>query len=282
MHKSSLARMKWFEKNYLTDLRSLEVLDVGSYNVNGCYKEIFTECGHKYTGLDMENGPNVDICPELPYIWKEIDEDTYDVVVSGQALEHIEFFWVTMEEIIRVTKKNGLICIIVPNGFKEHRYPVDCWRFFTDGMIAIARFNKLEILHAHTNCAPNTEDGEWYSEDCADTMLIAKKTYNGKAKKVDLEQYKCVPAQHSELRQGFATYEEFKKDNKEMKERPSNKKKGIREMIQLKKEQDVQKDSNNILKKYAGRINKIINYQEQAWPVHVLRRIISWPKKRRK
>ena len=231
MHKSSLARMKWFREEYLSDQRDLKVLDVGSYNVNGCYKEIFTEYGHRYTGLDVENGPNVDICPESPYIWKEIDEDTYDVVVSGQALEHIEFFWITMEEIIRVTKEGGLICVIVPNGFKEHRYPVDCWRFFTDGMIAIARFYELKILHAHTNCAPATKDGEWFSEDCADTMLIAKKTYRGKAKKVDLAQYKCEPAQHSELRQDFATYEEFKKKNKEIDERTSWKKRGIRGLI---------------------------------------------------
>lgn len=231
MHKSSLARMKWFRKKYLTGERSLEVLDVGSYDVNGCYKQIFTECGHKYTGLDMENGPNVDICPDSPYIWKEIDEDTYDVVISGQALEHIEFFWATMEEIIRVTKDEGLICVIVPNGFEEHRYPVDCWRFFTDGMVAIARFYKLEILHAHTNCAPTTEDEEWYSEDCADTMLIARKTYKGRAKKVDLAQYKCEPAQHSKLRQDFATYEEFKKENKEKNERALWKKRGIKRLI---------------------------------------------------
>ena len=39
------------------------------------------------------------------YNWKEIANDHYDVVISGQALEHIEFFWVTLGEIVRVTKK---------------------------------------------------------------------------------------------------------------------------------------------------------------------------------
>ena len=68
MHKSSLARMKWFREEYLSDQRDLKVLDVGSYNVNGCYKEIFTEYGHRYTGLDIENGPNVDICGITVYM----------------------------------------------------------------------------------------------------------------------------------------------------------------------------------------------------------------------
>ena len=63
-----------------------------------------------------------------------------------------------MGEIVRTTAKDGLICIIAPNGFKEHRYPVDCWRFFTDGMIALAKYYELEIIHAHTNAAPRVED----------------------------------------------------------------------------------------------------------------------------
>ena len=32
----------------------------------------------------MEAGPNVDIVPEETYKWKEIENDTYDVVISGK------------------------------------------------------------------------------------------------------------------------------------------------------------------------------------------------------
>ena len=67
--------------------------------MNGNYRAIFESMGSQYTGLDMENGPNVDIVPKDAYIWDEIENDTYDVVISGQALEHIEFFWKTMENI---------------------------------------------------------------------------------------------------------------------------------------------------------------------------------------
>ena len=210
MHKSSMLRMEWFIDSYVSNISTGKILDVGSYNVNGTYKDLFDKSKYSYEGLDMEKGPNVDIVPESAYQWNEIKDDSYDVVISGQALEHIEFFWITVAEIIRVTKEGGLICIIAPNGFDEHRYPVDCWRFFTDGMIALSRFYSLEIIHVHTNAAPSEVDKEWYSEDCADSMLVARKPYSGKAQIIDLKDYKCIPGDHKELDQGMISYKEFK------------------------------------------------------------------------
>jgi len=195
MHKSSLLRMEWFVNHFLPDEgRKLDVLDVGSYDVNGSYRAYFDEARFVYSGLDMEAGPNVDIVPASPYVWRQISDDSYDVVVSGQALEHIEYFWITVSEMTRVLKKGGILCIIAPNGFAEHRYPVDCWRFFADGMIALARYVNLEVLHAHTNCGPSSDHKQWFSESTADSMLVARKPYSGKARLIDLEQYQCIPA----------------------------------------------------------------------------------------
>ena len=223
MHESSLKRMRWFKERYMDQAGKYKVLDVGSYNVNGCYKEIFEEDNIKYHGLDMEHGPNVDIVPKMAYKWEEIIDDSYECVISGQALEHIEFFWITVAEMIRVTKKNGLICIIAPNGFQEHRYPVDCWRFFTDGMIALARYYQLDVIHAHTNAAPTLEEVGWYSSDCADSMLIARKAYSGKARITDLSVYKCRPADQDKVMGDMIKYEVYeqmiKKTKAEMEEK---------------------------------------------------------------
>ena len=200
MHKSSMLRMRWFADTFLEKGCDLKILDVGSYDVNGCYKDIFINEGYSYTGLDMEGGKNVDIVPSSPYMWPEIEDDSYDAVISGQALEHIEFFWITVCEMVRVLKEGGVLCIVAPNGFEEHRYPVDCWRFFTDGMVALARYTNLETLHAHTNCGPDISASEWFSEDCADSMLIARKPYSGKARTVDMKEYRCIPADQERLR----------------------------------------------------------------------------------
>ena len=43
-----------------------------------------------------------------------------------------------------------------------------------------------KIVHAHTNSAPDIQMNDWYSESCADTMLVAKKNYDGKAIITDL------------------------------------------------------------------------------------------------
>ena len=198
MHQSSLLRMQWFEKNYAPTTGIINVLDVGSCDVNGSYRNVFSNKKYLYTGLDIEKGRNVDYIPSAPYDWKELQTDSFDIVISGQALEHIEFFWLTLAEMTRILKKDGLLCIVAPRGFGEHRHPVDCYRFFTDGMVALARYVNLIPLHAHTNKGPASSP-QWYSNDCADSMLIAKKPYSGVAKLIDPQTYKCVPPDQGTL-----------------------------------------------------------------------------------
>jgi len=212
MHQGSILRMKWFVDNYASKIaeEKVKVLDVGSYDLNGSYKQLFNEKKYEYTGLDLEEGPNVNVVLKNPYDWKEIDGDKFDVVISGQALEHVEFFWITMSEITRVLKKDGLLCLIVPNGFVEHRHPVDCYRFFSDGMVALARYVSLEPLHAHTNCAPSEADTDWYSSTTADSMLIAKKPYDGEARYIDPRTYNCIPENLESLRTGLIPYKQKK------------------------------------------------------------------------
>ncbi len=213
MHLGSMLRMKWFEENYASKIHKekIKVLDVGSYDVNGSYKDIFADKKYEYVGLDMEKGPNVDIVLKNPYDWSEIETDSFDIIISGQAFEHIEFIWITMAEMARVLKKDGLLCIIAPNGFGEHRYPVDCYRFFSDGMVALARYAGTEPLHAHTNCAPDSNYTYWYSKTQADSMLIAKKPYSGQTKYADLKTYVCIPADLEALRTGLIPYSSIHK-----------------------------------------------------------------------
>lgn len=167
-----MLRMKWFRDNFLKE--NCSILDVGSMDINGSYYDLFKE--FNYVGLDIKDGKNVDIVVKDPYKWEEIKSGTFDVVISGQAFEHIEYFWITIKEMVRVLKPGGLLCIIAPRGFKEHRHPVDCWRFLEDGMIALAKYAKLQVIHCSTNKAPSIRDYEWFNERNADTMLIARKT----------------------------------------------------------------------------------------------------------
>lgn len=159
MHKSSFDKMKKFKEDYLDTKKDLKILDLGSQDVNGTYAELFQEPGWIYHGTDMVKGKNVYIVLNNPYDWSSIEANSYDVVISGQAFEHIEYFWITILQVNRVLKKNGLACIIAPANGYEHRYPIDCWRYYPDGMKALAKWAKMEVVEAET---------QWESQNYAD------------------------------------------------------------------------------------------------------------------
>lgn len=175
MHQSSLAKMKQFRSKFLGNQEgiALKILDLGSQDVNGTYRSIFDCPSWTYLGADVCPGKNVDIVLAQHCRWKEIRPASFDVVISGQALEHIAYFWITMLEIERVLKPDGLCCIIAPSGGFEHRYPLDCWRFYPDGFFALARWVRLEILQVETQWENlNYPDG---SDVWHDTILVGRK-----------------------------------------------------------------------------------------------------------
>lgn len=174
VHPSSFDKMARFRDRYLSarEQHPLRILDVGSLDVNGSYRELFSAPPWVYTGLDMTPGRNVDVVLRTPYAWREIGSASADVVISGQALEHMPYFWITMLEIARVLKAGGLCCILVPSSGPEHRYPVDCWRVYPDGLVALAHFARLHILEAVTqwDTAGDPESDLWH-----DSMLVCRK-----------------------------------------------------------------------------------------------------------
>ncbi len=166
--------MQAFRERYLKgrESESLLILDLGSLDINGSYRLFFDFPAWTYKGIDMAPGKNVDIVLQDPYRWQGVKSNSADVVISGQAFEHIEFFWLTALEIFRVLKPGGLCCLIAPSGGPEHRFPVDCWRFFTDGFRAIARFVSMEILDVHQKDTSTYTDG---SEMWQDVVLVCRK-----------------------------------------------------------------------------------------------------------
>lgn len=180
MHRSSYLRMEYL-LNYYRPIWKKEnavpakVLDIGSYDQNGTYKELFRDREVSYTGLDMTKGPNVDIVPKDVYQWNEIESQTYDLVISGQAFEHIEYPWLTIREIERILKPSGMCIIIAPNAGVEHKAPVDCYRFFPDGLEALAKWAGLVILHSGAAGVPFIQGSDDWVSDWNDVTLVAQK-----------------------------------------------------------------------------------------------------------
>ena len=76
-----------------------------------------------------------------------IAADSYDVVLSGQVIEHVRKVWVWMKEVARVCKPGGLVVTINPVSWPYHEAPVDCWRIYPEGMRALCDDAGLDVVY---------------------------------------------------------------------------------------------------------------------------------------
>ena len=129
----------------------LRALDVGSLNVNGSYRRQVERFEMKYLGLDQSAGPNVDVVASayaLPY-----PSGAFDVVLSGQTLEHLTMPMLAVEEMKRVCRDGGWVLLIAPFIYGEHRFPIDCWRFLPDGLrFLLEGFEAQDAGLMHQDC----------------------------------------------------------------------------------------------------------------------------------
>lgn len=153
MHPTAYANCEKFYNKYCDNLKfNSYILDVGSYDVNGTLKPIFKN--HRYIGIDMSEGPNVDIIcsnESIPF-----GDNFFDVIVSSSCFEHDNFFWLSFLEMCRLVKPEGLIYINAPSNGPYHPYPHDNWRFYLDSWKALQKWAsrnnyKIELLEHYIN-----------------------------------------------------------------------------------------------------------------------------------
>ncbi|MGO9605585.1 MAG: methyltransferase domain-containing protein [Candidatus Binataceae bacterium] len=161
MHASSIENMWRCYRRYVANgpfeaRAETTVLDVGSNDVNGSYREVFGKPPFRYIGVDMAPGPGVDMVLTDPYRIPLAD-GSVDIVLSGQALEHCEFFWRTFQEMVRVLRPDGWIFLIAPSAGPIHRYPVDCYRFYPDAYRALSKHTGCVLIESWLD-----ERGPWH------------------------------------------------------------------------------------------------------------------------
>lgn len=160
MHPSSLENMQWCYRRYaapriLGSTSQFTVLDVGGANHNGSYADVFNAPNLRYVGMDLAAAPGVEIVLEDPYKFPLAD-GSMDFVISGQMLEHCEFFWLAFAEMVRVLKPDGFLFLIAPSGGPIHRYPVDCYRYYPDAYRALAKHAGCHLVDLR-----HDERGPW-------------------------------------------------------------------------------------------------------------------------
>jgi SAM-dependent methyltransferase len=81
-----------------------KVLDIGSLDINGNNRYLFEQCD--YTGIDIGDGPNVDLVIK-GHLHRTDINNCYDVVISTECFEHDEYWELTLKNVINNLLKDG-------------------------------------------------------------------------------------------------------------------------------------------------------------------------------
>ena len=113
MHPSSYENMQKCYERYVATAtvgagEEVVVLDIGGADVNGSYRDIFDGPHFRYLTADISDAEGVDIVLDDPYSIPLADASV-DIVLSGQMLEHCEFFWLAFQEMVRLMKPEGFV-----------------------------------------------------------------------------------------------------------------------------------------------------------------------------
>lgn len=146
MHPSSIENMKK-AITFLNLNNNLNILDVGGRGLGedrSSYYHIFKNIASIYHITDILPGENVTHVMPSEYSIPSNNE-FYDLIVSGQTLEHVKNPFKLVFEMKRVLKTNGFMILIAPSTGPRHDV-TDCWRFMDDSFKAIAEETDLKII----------------------------------------------------------------------------------------------------------------------------------------
>lgn len=115
-HKEQIEFCKAIRNKFPTYFESKSVLDVGSLDINGNNRFLFTNC--EYTGIDLGPGKNVDIiCRGHEFKTKV----KFDFIISTECFEHDEYYELTFKNCIDLLKNGGCVLFTcATTGRPEH------------------------------------------------------------------------------------------------------------------------------------------------------------------
>lgn len=142
MHTNSRLLFEKYAKSYFRS--GVSVLEVGPGSMPSEYQTCVADSSITWHTLDMKEDAGLTYCSKSEYEFP-VQSDRYDIVLSGQVIEHVRKIWVWIREVARVCKPNGLVITINPVSWPFHEAPVDCWRIFPDGMKALYDHASLNV-----------------------------------------------------------------------------------------------------------------------------------------
>ena len=117
MHKEAELHIFQSFHNWRDGRTHLRVLEIGSLDINGSVRHIFKPFAEKYIGIDVQEGPGVDIVASAT---DYLSPEYFDVVVCAEVFEHTPD-WKKIINNSYVNLMDGGIFIATMAG--EGRYP---------------------------------------------------------------------------------------------------------------------------------------------------------------
>jgi SAM-dependent methyltransferase len=125
----------------------MKVLEIGPDAFPTTYQSIVDDSSIGWDTIDIKEKHNVTFTAESEYSFP-IADGAYDIVLSGNVIEHVRRIWVWIREVTRVCKPGGLVITITPVSWPYHAVPYDCWRIYPEGMTALYEDAGLEVVFA--------------------------------------------------------------------------------------------------------------------------------------
>jgi SAM-dependent methyltransferase len=151
MHENSKLLFEKYAKKYFRP--GMRVLEIGPDGRTSSYQLFFKseiKCWRKsiqWDTVDVYQDPNLTYVAVDEYSFP-ISDALYDIVLSGNVMEHIRKPWIWIKEVARVCKKQGLVITITPVSWPYHEAPIDCWRVYPEGMKALYEEAGLEVIES--------------------------------------------------------------------------------------------------------------------------------------
>jgi hypothetical protein len=142
MHKNSLLLFEKYASPFFHS--GQRVLEIGPDHFPSTYRDALKDVSLEWHTLDRRENPNLTYPGSDEYSFSVPDE-SYDITLSGQVIEHVRKPWRWMPELARVTRRNGCVITINPVSWVYHEAPVDCWRMFPEGMKALYEDASLSV-----------------------------------------------------------------------------------------------------------------------------------------
>lgn len=140
-----------FIANHFDKLKGIyKVLEVGSFNVNGNCKKFILDRGINYIGIDIREGPDVDlicdITDDIKNIEIKLDYEKFDLIICMNVLEHLFEPIKALNNMNHLLRQDGYMMIVTPLVWDLHDWPHDFYRLNPDFFIKYAHDNNLRIL----------------------------------------------------------------------------------------------------------------------------------------